>query len=68
MLVSKRADAAFFLDTTRKVQSFIIHSDASDFAVGAVLLQDQGNGGLQPCAYYSKKMNPAERNYTVGDK
>lgn len=48
-------------------QSFVIHTDASDFAVGAVLLQDQGQG-LQPCGYYSKKMNSAERNYSVGDK
>lgn len=65
MLVS--APTLLIPDTTEG-QTFIIHSDASDFAVGAVLLQDQGNGGLQPCAYYSKKMNPAERNYTVGDK
>lgn len=47
--------------------SFVIHIDASDYAVGAVLLQDQGHG-LQPCAYYSKKLNPAQRNYSVGDK
>lgn len=49
-------------------KTFVIHTDASDYAVGAVLLQDQGNGGLQPCAYYSKKLNSAERNYSVGDK
>lgn len=48
-------------------QSFVIHADASDFAVGAVLLQDQGQG-LQPCGFYSKKMNRAEKNYSVGDK
>ena len=48
-------------------QSFVIHTDASDFAVGAVLLQDQGQG-LQPCGFYSKKLNRAEKNYSVGDK
>jgi hypothetical protein len=49
-------------------RTFVIHTDASDFAVGGVLLQDQGQGGLQPCAYFSKKLNSAERNYSVGDK
>lgn len=47
--------------------SFVIHIDASSYAVGAVLLQDQGRG-LQPCAYYSKKLDPAQRNYSAGDK
>ena len=52
---------------TRDNNSFVIHIDASDYAVGAVLLQDQGKG-LQPCAYYSKKLDAAQRNYSVGDK
>lgn len=52
---------------TSEGKSFVIHIDASDYAVGAVLLQDQGRG-LQPCAYYSKKLNPAQRHYSVGDK
>lgn len=47
--------------------SFVIHVDASDYAVGAVLLQDQGMG-LQPCAFFSKKLDAAQRNYSVGDK
>jgi hypothetical protein len=46
---------------------YVIYADASDFAIGAVLLQDQGNG-LRPCAYYSRKLRPAEKNYSVGDK
>ncbi|GJP65768.1 hypothetical protein CLOP_g22629 [Closterium sp. NIES-67] len=41
--------------------------DASDLAVGAVLLQDFGEG-LQPIAYESRNLNPAERNYPVHDK
>lgn len=52
---------------TSEGNSFVIHIDASDYAIGAVLLQDQGKG-LQPCAYYSKKLDPAQRNYSVGDK
>ncbi|CAI5484152.1 unnamed protein product [Closterium sp. Yama58-4] len=46
---------------------FEVVTDASDFTVGAVLLQDFGNG-LQPIAYESRKMQPPERNYPVHDK
>ncbi|GJP66332.1 hypothetical protein CLOP_g23237 [Closterium sp. NIES-67] len=35
--------------------------------VGAVLMQDQGNG-LQPIAYLSKKLHGAELNYPIHDK
>jgi RNase H-like domain found in reverse transcriptase len=43
---------------------FIITTDASGFAVGAVLQQDQGNG-LQPVTFTSCKMNPTEWNYSA---
>ena len=46
---------------------FVIHTDASGFALGAVLQQDQGNG-LQPCAYMSHKMLPAETRYATHEK
>ncbi|GJP42041.1 hypothetical protein CLOM_g1638 [Closterium sp. NIES-68] len=42
-------------------------TDASDIAIGAVLLQDFGDG-LQPVAYESRKLQGAEKNYTVHDK
>ncbi|GJP69759.1 hypothetical protein CLOP_g773 [Closterium sp. NIES-67] len=45
----------------------VIEADASDQAVGAVLMQDQGNG-LQPIAYLSKKLHGAELNYPIHDK
>ncbi|CAI5467927.1 unnamed protein product [Closterium sp. Yama58-4] len=46
---------------------FEVVTDASDFAIGAVLLQDFGNG-LQPIAYESRKLQAAERNYPIHDK
>ncbi|GJP52603.1 hypothetical protein CLOM_g11708, partial [Closterium sp. NIES-68] len=46
---------------------FELITDASDLAVGAILLQDFDEG-LQPIAYESRKLNPAERNYPVHDK
>ncbi|GJP31517.1 hypothetical protein CLOM_g12607 [Closterium sp. NIES-68] len=44
-----------------------LEADASDQAVGAVLMQDQGNG-LQPIAYLSKKLHGEELNYPIHDK
>ena len=46
---------------------FIITTDASDFAIGAVLSQDQGKGD-QPITFESRKMSPAELNYPVHEK
>lgn len=41
---------------------YIVQTDASGFATGAVLMQDQGSG-LQPIAFLSKKMIDAETRY-----
>jgi hypothetical protein len=41
---------------------YVIHCDASGYAVGACLMQDRG-GGLQPVSYISSKMKPAETRY-----
>src|SRR6185437_15048736 len=46
---------------------FVINTDASGFAIGAVLQQDQGKG-LQPIAFLSKKMLDAETRYPVHEQ
>lgn len=46
---------------------FILYTDASDIAVGAVVMQDFGSGP-QPIAYMSRKHRPAERNYDTREK
>jgi hypothetical protein len=46
---------------------FVLNCDACDYAIGATLQQDHGNG-LQPVAYRSKKLSPAERNYDTREK
>ena len=46
---------------------FKVHTDASDGVIGAVLLQEL-NEGWHPVAYVSRKLNPAERNYTITEK
>ncbi|GJP67944.1 hypothetical protein CLOP_g24702, partial [Closterium sp. NIES-67] len=48
-------------------RDYVIEADASDQAVGAVLMQDQGNG-MQTIAYLSKKLHGAELNYPIHDK
>jgi hypothetical protein len=41
--------------------------DASDFAISAVLSQEDADGNLHPVAFYSRQLL-AEINYDVGDK
>jgi RNase H-like domain found in reverse transcriptase/Reverse transcriptase (RNA-dependent DNA polymerase) len=46
---------------------FMVTTDASDYAIGAVLTQDQGKGE-QPVAYESRKLSSAEQNYAIHEK
>jgi hypothetical protein len=46
----------------------IVETDASDFALGAVLSQKEDDDMLHPIAYYSRKFSPAEINYEIHDK
>ena len=51
-------------------KKFIIETDASAVATGAVLLQEDSNnnGQLQPIAYISKALTDTERNYQIYDR
>ena len=46
---------------------FVVTTDASLVAVGAILEQDFGQG-LQPVAYESRKLNPAETRYSAYER
>ena len=46
---------------------FILRTDASDIAVGAILLQEF-DGVKFPVAYLSKKLNKAQKGYSVMEK
>jgi len=76
---SKEAQAAFeelkerftsapilaHFDPTKPV---IIETDASDFAIGAVLSQRDEENRLHPVAFHSRKFQPAEINYEIHGK
>src|SRR3569833_191611 len=46
---------------------FVVHTDASGFAIGCVLEQDHGRG-LQPVEFYSRKLNAAETRYVTHEQ
>ncbi|KAK9408147.1 hypothetical protein NXF25_006921 [Crotalus adamanteus] len=49
-------------------KQYIVQADASDVAVGAVLLQRNLKGELQPCAYTSRKLSETERRWAIWEK
>ena len=49
-------------------KAFYLETDASDFALGAVLSQIGADGKLHPVAFYSRKFSAAEINYEIHDK
>ncbi len=48
---------------------FVVEVDAATLGVGAALSQWKGETPvLHPCAYFSRKLSPAEQNYDVGNR
>ncbi len=48
---------------------FIVEVDASTLGAGAVLSQHHREPPkLHPCAYFSRKLSPAEQNYDIGNR
>lgn len=47
---------------------YILETDASGVAMGAVLSQKQSDGHIHPIAYMSQSFNDAQRNYDTHDK
>ena len=59
--------AAPALVTPDPTRPYVVHTDASDLAIGAILLQ-RVDGILRPIAFHSRKLNEHELNYPVHEK
>ena len=49
-------------------KKFYLHCDASNFGIGAVLVQLSDDGAEMPVSFFSKKLNKSQRNYSVTEK
>ena len=59
-----------FLQHPDESAEFILETDASDYGVGGVLSQYSKDDpkSLRPVAFFSRQLQPAERNYEIYDK
>ncbi|CAM4463975.1 unnamed protein product [Leuciscus chuanchicus] len=61
--------SAPILVTPDPERQFIVEVDASDVGVGAILSQRSSlDDKVHPCAFFSHRLSPAERNYDVGNR
>ena len=51
-----------------QTKPFEVEVDASNYAMGAVLMQRDEKNVLHPVAFFSKSMNEAQRNYNIYNK
>ncbi|KAG1935922.1 retrotransposable element [Pimephales promelas] len=50
-------------------RQFVVEVDASDVGVGAILSQrSPSDDRVHPCAFFSHRLTPSERNYDIGNK
>ncbi|KAF7641342.1 hypothetical protein LDENG_00284500, partial [Lucifuga dentata] len=50
-------------------RQLVVEVDASDVGVGVVLSQRSiADQKLHPCAFFSRRLTPAERNYDIGNR
>ena len=66
--LKNRMTAAPILVPPNPDAPYVIETDASDYAVGAVLLQQGDDGQMHPLAFESKKLSAAERNYPAQER
>ena len=67
--LKERFTSAPILQVPDPERQFVVEVDASDVGVGAVLSQrNPQDNKLHPCAFFSQRLSPAERNYDIGNR
>lgn len=66
--LKKRLTTAPILANPNFDRKFYLHCDASDYGIGAVLTQFDDNNEERLIAFMSKKLNTAQRNYSVTER
>ena len=61
--LKQRLSTADVLAHPDPARQWIIHTDASEFAIAGVLSQQQADGAVRPVAYFSRKLSGAETRY-----
>lgn len=60
---------ALILNLPDPDKPFIVEVDASEMGLGVLLSQRHGNPEkLHPCAFFSRILVPAERNYDISNR
>lgn len=66
--IKKLLSTAPVLSNPDFTKKFYLHCDASDYGIGAVLVQLDEENNERPIAFMSKKLNTAQRNYSVTER
>ena len=66
--LKRRFATAPVLQMPDPTQPFTVEADASKWATGAVLKQQDLNGDWHPCGFISHAFTETERNYPIGDR
>jgi hypothetical protein len=66
--LKKAFSSAPILVHTDPSKPYTLETDASNFAIGAILSQPDAEGNLHPCCFYSRSLNDAESRYDIRDK
>ena len=67
-MMKKKFQESPVLQMPDPTKPFVLETDASKYASGAVLRQQDTNGDWHPCGYLSKSFNITERNYEIYDR
>ena len=68
-VLKRRFTTAPILTMPDPQRQFVVEVDASNEGIGAILSQrSQQDGKMHPCAYLSRRLSKAERNYDVGNR